>query len=190
MMRRSESVALLSTPDYQAALLPYKGGRFSALVLLPRNTLSPEEFAGFLSLSTWRQTLEYLHAASGSSLGGDCRSPEAALAPDAGIDCEGTLLMPKFTLEYRKDLTRTLPEIGFPAGPDLPAFCAGCYLSQVIQKTYLAVDEKGTTAAAATGGAVATAAHLPMIVDHPFAFAIIDNATDAPLFLGAIGDLG
>ena len=51
------------------------------------------------------------------------------------------------------------------------------------------MDEKGTTAAAATGGAVLTSLAQPVFVDHPFALALIDNATDAPLFLGAIGDL-
>ncbi len=71
----------------------------------------------------------------------------------------------------------------------VPAFCSKCVLTQVVQKTYLEVDEKGTTAAAASGGNVATAAHIPVVVDHPFAFALIDNATDAPLFLGAIGNL-
>ena len=58
-----------------------------------------------------------------------------------------------------------------------------------MQKTYLEVDEKGTTAAAATGGAVATALRVPTVVDRPFALALIDNATDAPLFLGVIGQL-
>jgi serine protease inhibitor len=29
----------------------------------------------------------------------------------------------------------------------------------------------------------------PLVVDRPFVLALIDNATDAPLFLGAIGNL-
>jgi serpin B len=80
--------------------------------------------------------------------------------------------------------------MGMPIpGAELPDFCAGCFLSQVVQKTYLEVDEKGTTAAAATGGTVATSAHVPLVVDRPFALALLDNATDAPLFLGVIGSL-
>ena len=71
----------------------------------------------------------------------------------------------------------------------LPDFCDGCVLSTVIQKTYLEVDEKGTTAAAATGGMVTTSARGPVVVNRPFAFALIDNASGAPLFLGAIGNL-
>jgi serine protease inhibitor len=188
-MRRSDNVTLLTTVDYQAALLPYKGGRFSALVLLPRRDLKPSDFATFLSLQRWQQALSYLHKASGSSLGGSCKEPDTAIAPDAGVTCDGTLVMPKFTLEYKKDLTDILVALGMPRDAGLPDFCAACFLSYVVQKTYLQVDEKGTTAAAATGGAVATALRVPMVVDHPFAFALIDNATDAPLFLGAIGNL-
>ena len=189
MMRRTENVTELTTPDYLVALLPYRGGRFSAVVVLPRSTLTRAGFSKFLTTATWNQALGYLHRATGSSLGGECKEPEAAVAPDAGLDCGGTLVMPKFQLEHRQDLTETLRAIGVPIPAPLPAFCDGCVLSQVVQKTYLEVDEKGTTAAAATGGMVATAYHEPMIVDHPFAFALIDNATDAPLFLGAIGDL-
>ena len=189
MMQRSENVAELTTPDYLVALVPYRGGRFSALVILPRETLTAAGFAKFLSAATWSQALRYLHQATGSSLGGECKEPFAAIAPDVGLDCGGTLVMPKFALEYKKDLTDTLRALGIPIPGGLPAFCAACALSGVVQKTYLQVDEKGTTAAAATGGSVGTAYHAPMVVDHPFAFALIDNATDAPLFLGAIGNL-
>lgn len=188
MMRRSENVVELNTPYYTAALLPYKGGRFSAMLLLPRKQLSLVEFSKFLTDARWHQALDYLHGATGSSLGGSCKEPNTGLGPNVGLDCGGTLVMPKFKLEYQKDLTKTLAGMGVPIRGSLPKFCDGCFLSQVVQKTYLEVDEKATTAAAATGGAVATSYHEPMLVDHPFAFALIDNATDAPLFLGVIGN--
>jgi len=41
-----------------------------------------------------------------------------------------------------------------------------------------------------TGGTVILSGRVHVLVDRPFAFALIDNATDAPLFLGAIGNLG
>ncbi len=69
-------------------------------------------------------------------------------------------------------------------------FREDCFLSRVVQKTYLKVDEKGTTAAAVTGGFVETSYRLPMVVNRPFALALIDNASGAPLFLGAIGNIG
>jgi len=186
MMRRDNDVIVLSTPDYEAALLPYKGARFSAVVLLPRRTLTPGDFAGFLTEARWSQAMTYLHQAAGPTFGGKCAAQGFG---DAGVTCDGTLVMPKFKLEYKKDLTDTLAAIGMPMPAALPDFCDGCVLSTVIQKTYLEVDEKGTTAAAATGGMVTTSARGPVVVNRPFAFALIDNASGAPLFLGAIGNL-
>jgi serine protease inhibitor len=189
MMKRDESVIELSTPDYSAALLPYKGGRFSAVLFVPRKTLSPKPFSSLLTQANWSAAMGYLHSATGSSLGGHCKRWDAA-PPNIGLACDGTLVMPKFKLDYKKDLTDTLRAMGMPL-PDasLPEFCDACVLSQVVQKTHLEVDEKGTTAVAATGGVVTTAAQIPLVVDHPFALAMIDNATDAPLFLGVVGNL-
>ena len=187
MMRRDEDVTALRTPGYDAVLLPYKGGRFSALLLVPHAVLSAKDFSTFLSTSTWHQALESLHNSVGSSLGGKCEYRDGTA--DVSVDCRGTLVMPQFKLDYKKDLTEQLVAMGIPIPGALPEFCGGCVLSQVVQKTYLEVDEKGTTAAAATGGTVATSAPIPVVVDRPFALALIDNATDSPLFLGAIGNL-
>lgn len=187
-MRRDESVTELWTPDYSAALLAYKGGRFSMVLLLPKSVLSPSAFSAILTQKTWSDTLGNFHNAVGSSLGGPCKAWSSA--PDRSVACDGTLVMPKFKLDYGNDLTSTLGEMGMPVpGATLAEICAGCFISSVVQKTHLEIDEKGTTAAAATGVAVATALRAPMIVDHPFALALIDNATDAPLFLGAVGQL-
>ena len=187
MMRRDEDVTALRTPGYDAVLLPYKGGRFSALLLVPHAVLSAKDFSTFLSTSTWHQALESLHNSVGSSLGGKCESRDSTA--EISVECRGTLVMPKFKLDYKKDLTEPLVAMGIPIPGALPEFCGGCVLSQVVQKTYLEVDEKGTTAAAATGGTVATSAPIPVVVDRPFALGLVDNATDAPLFLGAIGNL-
>ena len=184
MMHRDESVIELHTSSYVAELLPYKGGRFSAVLILPATALSPADFATFLTPTVWQQTMAAFHNSAGPTLGDKCK------AADAMVICDGTLQMPKFKLDYQKDLTGTLHSMGMPIPAPLPDFCDGCYVSSVVQATRLEVDEKGTTAAAATGVAVATALRLPTVVDRPFAFALIDNATDAPLFLGAIGNLG
>jgi serpin B len=93
-------------------------------------------------------------------------------------------------------MTRDLAEMGMaPAmsgGADFTGMVksCGCAISQVVQATRLEVDEKGTTAAAATGVVGTTAISLDqlhMVVDHPFLTAIIDNASGAPIFLGVVG---
>jgi serpin B len=67
---------------------------------------------------------------------------------------------------------------------------AGLKVSDVIQKTFVAVDETGTEAAAATGVVMTTRALVanPMVfkADHPFVFAIRDTKTGSILFLGRV----
>jgi serpin B len=67
---------------------------------------------------------------------------------------------------------------------------AGLKVSDVIQKTFVEVDETGTEAAAATGVVMATRAWVasPMVfkADHPFVFAIRDTKTGTLLFLGRV----
>jgi serpin B len=65
-------------------------------------------------------------------------------------------------------------------------------ISDVFHKAFVAVDEEGTEAAAATGAVMgATSAAPPktqMIIDHPFIFLIRDQATGSVLFLGRTTD--
>ncbi|MCI9575270.1 MAG: serine protease [Clostridiales bacterium] len=64
------------------------------------------------------------------------------------------------------------------------------YLSQVLQKTFIEVDEVGTKAGAATLVEIKTESAFfidhELIFDSPFLFAIIENETGLPLFLGTV----
>ncbi len=69
------------------------------------------------------------------------------------------------------------------------------YISEVIHKCVLEVNEQGTEAAAATAVVPAPGPPPPpppkpfrMVVDRPFAFAIEQVPTGSLLFLGIIGD--
>jgi len=64
------------------------------------------------------------------------------------------------------------------------------YISDVVHKAFVSVDEAGTEAAAATG-VVMTATAMPMevkqmTIDHPFIFLIRDNPTGTVLFIGRV----
>ncbi|HEY5501835.1 MAG TPA: serpin family protein [Candidatus Anoxymicrobiaceae bacterium] len=97
---------------------------------------------------------------------------------------EGDLSLPRFKVEFTsRDIYSALRQMGMPAIRD--------GLTQVLQKTYVKVDEEGTEAAAATAVTVATA-YAPsekpfnMVVDRPFVFAITAVGSDTPLFLGSV----
>jgi serpin B len=62
------------------------------------------------------------------------------------------------------------------------------WLSTVVHKTYIRVDEEGTEAAAVTGGVMAVSRPPEFAVDRPFLFTISDADTGTILFLGAVTD--
>ena len=131
-------------------------------------------------------------------------SPEAALA---GIDVQKLyasesarldLQLPKFTTDYSASLAPALQKLGMgiafsshadfkPMGP--PNF----YISDVLHKTRLEVDEEGTVAAAATSVMMTAAAMRPeqpktLVFDRPFGVLLCDTRSGAILFAGVIYD--
>ena len=117
-----------------------------------------------------------------------------------------TLTMPLFEFESEFSLGETLAGMGMPDafGPraDFSGMSGskGLWISEVVHKAFVSVDETGTEAAAATAVAVQesgpTKEPIPVTVDRPFIFLIRDTATGTVLFLGrvmnpdAVGDNG
>jgi len=67
----------------------------------------------------------------------------------------------------------------------------GLFIQDVVHQAFVAVDEKGTEAAAATAVIVGETSAPPpatLTIDRPFVFAIIDRATGATLFIGRVLD--
>ena len=103
------------------------------------------------------------------------------------------LVMPKFSYTSEYDLTSTLMGLGMPAAFSAEADFSGMngrrdlFISQVVHKAFVAVDEEGTEAAAATGVIMPTAAPATEIrIDHPFLYLIRDNETGTILFWGRV----
>ena len=70
----------------------------------------------------------------------------------------------------------------------------GLFCSEVGQEVLIRVDRNGTKAAAITWGGMKDEAAPPIeplrvILDRPFVYAIVDNATGLPLFVGAVTSL-
>jgi serpin B len=112
------------------------------------------------------------------------------------------LFLPKFKLESQFELNDVLASMGMPDAfdPRTADFSGissepGLFISHVIHKAYVDVNEEGTEAAAATAVGVAVPGCIiapppPMTfrADHPFVFLIRDQATGAILFLGRVTD--
>jgi serpin B len=85
--------------------------------------------------------------------------------------------------------------IAFSDRADFSGMATGehLFIDKVIHKAFVAVDEKGTEAAAATAiGIRATAAHpgtpVDVVADHPFVFLIRDRQTGSVLFVGRVSN--
>jgi serine protease inhibitor len=101
--------------------------------------------------------------------------------------------LPTFELEWKATLNDTLIALGmelpFSASADFsPMSPVDPFLSTVAHKTYIRVDEKGTEAAAVTGGAMATSLPPSFTVDRPFVFTVTDTRTGTVLFVGTVED--
>ncbi|KAA0708625.1 Leukocyte elastase inhibitor [Triplophysa tibetana] len=101
--------------------------------------------------------------------------------------------LPKFKLEDESSLAETLAGMGMisvfqSSSADLTGMSSagGLYLSSVVHKAFVEVNEEGTEAAAATAGMVAFCMFREehFMADHPFLFFIRHNPTNSILFLG------
>ena len=106
------------------------------------------------------------------------------------------VFMPKFEFKYENSLNNELQALGMTdAFSESNANFGGItedqqiYISEVMHKSYIKVDEKGTEAAAVTGITFEVTAIGPnevFAVDHPFVFAIREKDTNAILFIGKV----
>jgi serpin B len=172
IMRQVESFGYTKGEGYQAVELPYNGTELSMVILLPASG----QFQSFE---------KGLQAQKISAIISALRPTRVALA------------MPKFEFESEFSLKDTLADMGMP-----DAFCPGdadfsgmtgnrdLFISEVVHKAFVAVDEAGTEAAAATAVMMSlTAVPEPPVevtIDRPFVFLIRDIETGAILFVGRV----
>jgi serine protease inhibitor len=174
MMLESARLQYREGPGYQAVRLPYSGDNLAMYVFLPASGSSPENVLGALSGDTWQ---EIKHGFRFN---------------------EGTLVLPKFKVEYSVALKGPLQSLGMKAAFGSSANFSGIaprlLISAAQQKTFVEVNEEGTEAAAVTGMEVQATSVMPrsepfeMIVDRPFVFLIEDKQTEVILFMGTVFD--
>jgi len=106
------------------------------------------------------------------------------------------LSVPRFKLDFRTDLARTLQAMGMSDAFNLrKADFSGMngrrdlFIAMVIHQAHVEVNEEGTEAAAATAVKMKRGAPpVDFIVDHPFLFVIRDKQTGSILFMGRVAN--
>lgn len=168
----SEEMTGTEGPGYKAVELPYYGGEFAMLIVLPDHG----NFASF-------------------EQGMDSLLIEGIV--DNLASKEITLSMPKFEYESSYKMGEVLYDMGMtdafnPDSADFSGIDGGngdLYISRVIHKAVISVDEKGTEASAATAVVITyKGASEPMEVriNRPFIYFIRDTQTGAILFIGRL----
>ncbi len=176
LMHREDLFAYGESGGVQVIELPYQGDDVSMVVLLPK------ERDGLAGLE------EGLTPASLRKALGSIRRRKVSV------------YLPKFEMSSEFSLVDTLSKMGMPGAFRLPpADFSGMtgeknlFISAVVHKAFVAVDEEGTEAAAATGiGLSVTSAVAPpppvFRADHPFVFLIRHRPTGTILFMGRVVD--
>ena len=178
MMHEQAPYAYTEDAQVQVVQLPYKGDELSMMVVLPKakdkiamqrvvNTLNAKQ------ISQWNNNL---------------------------VKHEVILDLPKFKLEESYTMDSLLATMGmakaFSSEANFSLFSQNIPLSvdAIVHKAVVEVDEKGTKAAASTGITISPISRgyyvntSTFTADHPFIFMIIDNKTDAILFLGQVNE--
>lgn len=169
----SEEFAYASGDGWQAVALPYKGGLTDMVIIVP-DAGNFESFESGLTAERYNELV-------------------SAMQQEQVI-----LSMPKFTFESSLGLKSTLIEMGMLDAFDRDrADFSGMdgqhllYIDNALHKAFIAVDEKGTEAAAATV-VLMRPASLPqgimLTIDRPFFYVIRDIPTGTILFMGRVLD--
>ena len=161
----------------------YKGKRYAFAAILPNEGITPAE---------------YLNSLSGEHLSEMLTDRE---------NCEVLTSLPKFKTEYSLEMSGILKSMGMPLAFDdakadfykigtLDYDDYRIYISRVLHKTYIEVDEKGTKAGAATVvEMMATTSALiekpqpkEVYLTRPFIYMLIDCESNIPFFIGVMNN--
>lgn len=172
MMTQTEHFDYVSTEGCSAVELGYAGGSASMLIILPDGDMQ-----------------EFQHNFNADMLETIRR----------GLSSRNIhLSMPRFEFSESIGLSDILSSLGmesaFGSNADFSGFTGNrdLYISEVLHKAFVKVDEEGTEAAAATAVIMnllcMPETPLEMNIDRPFVFLILDRTTGSIIFMGRVMD--
>ena len=177
-MMYSEEWSYLEDEQAAGFVKPYAEGRFAFAALLPKEGVSLDEYVSSLDGAKLHELL----------------SSQESTKVITGL--------PKFETESSITLNEALQAMGIVDGFDQTkadfsllghSDAGNIFISQVLHKTFISVDEKGTKAGAATVVMMAEGAMLEepkeVILDRPFVYMLIDTEQNIPIFIGTMTDV-
>lgn len=178
LMQRLDTVNYFSNETFSAIEMPYGHGNFNMMLMLPNYEKSINDVVEQMDAENWTAWQD-------------------AFVKTNDVD----IVVPKFKIEYEKKLREILELMGmeqaFTEQADFSSINQNkdLYISEVLHKTFIEVDEEGTEAAAVTAIVFETTSIDPnepqKVYFHctrPFLFAITEKDTGAILFMGKVGN--
>jgi serpin B len=173
MMRRTGEVEYARGDDYKAVRLPYGKGKIAMYAILPQEGVLLNDFIAAMDEEKWHKIRK-----------------NVAKKEDV------ILQIPRFKIEYGiKELKDALTALGMgEAFSDRAIFSGirnGIFISNVLHKAVIEVNEEGSEAAGATVVIMKESAAVEpptFIANRPFIFIIADEETGTILFLGKYCD--
>ncbi|MFA7194918.1 MAG: serpin family protein, partial [Candidatus Neomarinimicrobiota bacterium] len=171
MMRQAAEFYYYQNDDLQMVDLPYGDEKFSMTLILPAYETDINDFIAGITQSEWDSWMD--------SLSGEKTLVEVRL--------------PRFSFEYKATLNDVLTALGmgpvFAMNADFTGInpLGGLYISRVLHKTFIEVNEEGTEAAAATAvevGVVSVPDYPVFVANRPFLFAIREQESGSIFFMG------
>ena len=171
MMAQSEEFSYFEGDNFSSVRLPYGEEKTAMYVILPDEGVNPDTVISSLNAEKWNEYTGSFYRT------------------------EASILMPKFKMEYGiKLLNDTLTSLGmgtaFSQMADFSGINPDVYISRVLHKAVIEVNEKGSEAAAVTVVEVAETAMVvdivEFIVNRPFIFVISDDRSGSILFMGKV----
>jgi Serpin (serine protease inhibitor). len=156
---------------FQAVELPYRGEHTSMIVVVPKEGKTLQDFFQHFSFEMWN-----------GWMGGFSSK-------------EGTVALPRFQMEYEVPLSESLMALGMTSAFSREADFSkmvengGIHISDVLHKSFIEVNEKGTEASGATAVIIVESVnteHFSFTADRPFFFAILDKESGMFLFMGNV----
>jgi serpin B len=169
MMNNEGSYGYTKGSGYQAVELPYSGNQVAMDIIMP----DVGNFTKFESGMTADSISDIIGNLQNGSL---------------------SLTMPKFNFDSSFSLNDALSALGMPISFSDQADFSGMTgnkdltIADVVHKAFVAVDEQGTEAAAATGVVMSATAMMQnsLTINQPFIFVIRDMQTGSILFVGRV----